>query len=183
MQIIQAPDKVLSEKAKAIAIKSGKIDSTALDLIEKMKITLVEQKDPEGIGLAAPQVGKSLQLFIIKETKESPFFVFINPEIKLLGQRKTTTMPKKNPRLEGCLSLKDIWGTVKRAPRVTITYFDEKGEKHVETHKGFFATIIQHEYDHLQGVLFPKRTLEQQGQLYHSRKDENGEEVFDPIKV
>lgn len=186
MKIIQAPHEVLSNKAKRV----GKIDKTLLDLIEEMKYTVIHATDPEGVGLAAPQIGKSLQLFIIKEIKETPYFVFINPEVTLLEDiiiEVTPHGPKKNNeedhRLEGCLSLKDIWGTVKRAQKVRVVYTDETGIKHNEIYDGFFATIIQHEYDHLQGILFPKRTLEQNGNLYKSHKKADGKEVFDPIDL
>lgn len=179
MKIVQAPEPVLSEKAKPIE----KIDTSVLQLIEDMKQTLVNTVDPEGIGLAAPQVGKSLQLFIIKESKNAPFSIFINPVVELIGQPKETEMEKKHSRLEGCLSLKNIWGTVKRAPKVKITYLDETGKSRSRTFSGFFAVIVQHEYDHLQGFLFPKRTLEQKGTLYKSHKDEKGEDVFDPIEI
>lgn len=192
LNIVQGPDQVLSAIAKPIQ----KIDSALLQLIEQMKETLVSASDPEGIGLAAPQVGKSLQLFIIKESKDAPWFIFINPKVELIREIKKPTKSKKNPsvnsgreknkdeRLEGCLSLKDIWGTVVRAPKVKISYLDEKGAKHTdEVYDKFFATIIQHEYDHLQGMLFPKRVLEQHGKLYKSHKDEKGEEVFDLIEL
>ncbi|MDE2590718.1 MAG: peptide deformylase [Patescibacteria group bacterium] len=179
MKIVQAPEAVLSEKAKPIE----KIDKAITTLIEEMEETLVNTTDPEGVGLAAPQVGKSLQLFVIKQSKEAPFSVFINPVIETLGQLKETEMEKKHSRLEGCLSLKDIWGTVKRAPKVKVSYIDEHGSKHTRTFDGFFAVIVQHEYDHLQGFLFPKRTLEQGGKLYKSHKNEKGEDEFDPIEL
>lgn len=186
MKIVQAPNEVLSTKAKPV----GKIDKSLLDLITDMKYTVVHATDPEGVGLAAPQVGKSLQLFIIKESKEAPYFVFINPEVILLEGTTSAVKPhvrkkenEEDHRLEGCLSLKDIWGTVKRAQKVHVIYTDETGTKHDETYSGFFATIIQHESDHLQGILFPKRTLEQNGNLYKSRKKADGKEVFDPIDL
>lgn len=179
MKIVQAPEQVLSDKAKPIE----KIDKYVLALIEDMKETLVKTTDPEGVGLAAPQVGKPLQLFVVKQSKDAPFSVFINPQVETIGQPKETEMEKKHSRLEGCLSLKDIWGTVKRAPKVKVKYMDEHGMQHTRTFDGFFAVIVQHEYDHLQGFLFPKRTLEQGGKLYKSHKNEKGEDVFDPIEL
>ena len=180
MQIVQAPESILSTQAKKIK----KIDKEILDLIDQMKYTLVNTHDPEGVGLAAPQVGKPLQLFIVKPDKKSDFTVFINPEIissdPIKKEKKETDEDQK---LEGCLSLKDIWGVVHRSPKVSIVYLDEKGNKHEETHTGFFATILQHEYDHLQGILFPKRVLEQKERLYKSKKDEKGEDVFEPIEI
>lgn len=181
MEIVQAPNSVLSAKAQQVE----KVDKSILELIEKMKETLVNQHDPEGIGLAAPQVGKSLQIFIVKDHPDNPFYIFINPKLTLLEPKKPESPKKSKERekLEGCLSLKDIWGTVKRAPKVKITFQDETGKTQTKTYGGFFATILQHEYDHLQGILFPRRVLEQQGRLYKSVKDEEGKDVFEPLEL
>lgn len=183
MQIVQAPDPVLSAKAQPIK----KIDQPLLELIEAMKETLITASDPEGVGIAAPQVGKSLQLFIIKPDHEAPFSVFINPVVKLIypQEKKTSKAKQKKNRtkLEGCLSLKDIWGTVERAPKVEATYMDETGVTQTKVFSGWPATIIQHEHDHLEGILFPRRVLEQQGRLYKSHKDEEDQDVFEPLEL
>jgi peptide deformylase len=191
LQIVTAPHPVLSEKAKPIS----KIDKDILELIEKMKVTLAHTKDPEGVGLAAPQVGKSLQIFLVRQTDRSPFLVFINPTIKPLqigveqkAQPKPASKSAKGKKdesvkLEGCLSLPDIWGEVKRSPAVEITYQDESGATHTKTFKGFAATILQHEFDHLQGVLFPKHVFEQGGTLYKSEKNEKGETIFKELEI
>lgn len=181
LDVVLAPHEVLSAKAAKIE----KIDDNVLQLIEDMKETLVAQTDPEGIGLAAPQVGRSVQLFIVKPEKESPFDIYINPKIELLPEKepKTRKKTKDSRRLEGCLSLKVIWGTVKRAKKVKAEWTDEQGKTHKKVFAGFYATILQHEYDHLQGILFPRRVLEQQGQLYKSHKDEEGKEVFEPVEL
>ena len=196
LSIINAPNGVLSRSAK----KVSKIDAKILKLIEEMKKSLLSARDPIGVGLAAPQVGKSLQVFIAKPNEKSPILVFINPAIEKFidtlsqpkresKQSEKTTRAKekagidKNIQLEGCLSLKDIWGEVKRHPGVLLSYQDENGKSHSQNFSGFMATIIQHEIDHLNGVLFPKRVLEQKGQLYKSRKDEKGEDVFEEIEI
>lgn len=179
MQIVQAPDTVLSTQAK----KVEKIDKTILDLIEDMKHTLLHASDPEGVGIAAPQVGKSLQIFLMKPEKDSPITVVINPEVKLLGKPAKRKSKSGGAMLEGCLSLKDIWGTVERPPKVHITYLDETGKEHDKTVSGWPARIIQHEYDHLQGILFPLRVLEQDGQLYKSHKNKEGKDEFTPMEI
>lgn len=211
LPIVSAPHEVLAEKARPIK----KIDKSVLDLVEQMKETLAATHDPEGIGLAAPQVGVSLQLFIIKPTPKAIEKVFINPHIlenkargdasegfpkerssfapsktarleEALVGRKRAAGPraKKTPtRLEGCLSLPQIWGEVVRYPSLTVTYLDPEGKTHTEEYSGFTATIIQHEYDHLQGILFPRRVLEQKGKLYKSKKNDKGEEIFEEITV
>lgn len=183
MQIIQAPHPVLATPAKHIKT----INKTILDLIESMKQTLDDAQDPEGVGLAAPQVGEGLQLFIIKESRKSPVTIYINPKVTLLSktppQTKKEKEKKEGMKLEGCLSLKDIWGTVKRSPKISIKYLDEKGKEHKKICTGFIATIMQHEYDHLNGILFPRRVLEQKGQLYKSYKNDKDEDEFEEISI
>ncbi|MEK7092431.1 MAG: peptide deformylase, partial [Patescibacteria group bacterium] len=179
LPIITAPHPVLSSIAKRVE----KIDAPLTRTIDDMKETLARTKDPVGVGLAAPQVGKSLQLFIVRENPKRPFSVFINPHITLIHADLKADSHRSNPRksnqksakiksaskkLEGCLSLNVIWGEVKRNSTVIATYLDEKGAQHTKTFTGFFAIVIQHEYDHLQGILFPRRVLEQKGKLYKS---------------
>lgn len=188
LPIITAPNIVLSSVAKPV----GKIDRDMHTLLKGMIETLETAKDPEGVGLAAPQVGKSIQLFIARQSKTSPVLICINPkltplvdEISQIDEKQTGIQKKKHTRmkLEGCLSLIDIWGDVQRNKKVSLSYLDENGKKHTRMFGGFLATIIQHEHDHLQGILFPKRVLEQKGKLYKSSKDEKGETVFEEISI
>lgn len=193
LQIVTAPSDILSNTAKPI----GKIDEDVLLLIEEMKKTLEKTTDPKGVGLAAPQVGESLQLFIIKPTTNAKEKIFINPRIvsleapiesNLKNSLKGKTLKearkhRKETKLEGCLSLPSIWGPVQRAPSLRLYYLDEQGKSHTKTFKGFFATIVQHEYDHLQGILFPRRVLEQKGKLYKAKKDKKGETIFKEIEI
>lgn len=186
MKIVTAPNPILSEQAKPV----GKITPQILKLIKDMKVTLTQASDPEGVGLAAPQVGQSYQIFIAKPTPKSNTLVFINPEIvemsppsQAFTKKRKIKGKKEVQKLEGCLSLKDIWGTVRRSPKLTLKYLDEKGVVQTKEFKDFLATIIQHEYDHLNGVLFPKRVLEQKGKLYKSSKDEEGEDVFEELNI
>ena len=183
LEIVKAPNPVLSGKAKKIA----GVDKAVSKLIEDMKQALEASTDPIGVGLAAPQVGKSLQLFIAKPTVRSRILVFINPRIfkkvNKLSEAASEAQKEEHRKLEGCLSLKDIWGEVDRYDSVWVSYVDETGKKHKRRFDGFLATIIQHETDHLNGILFPKRVLEQKGTLYKSEKDEKGEDVFEEIKI
>lgn len=183
LEIIQAPNDVLSSKAGEIKISPPRIDQK---LLSEMEEALDAAEDPKGVGLAAPQVGKPLSFFITKPSSRSKLQVFINPRI--ISSEGKQTKPKgkhkgKQKKLEGCLSLKDVWGEVKRAGVVHLEYFDDKGKKRRKKFEGFMATIVQHEMDHLNGILFPKRVLEQKGKLYKSSKDENNELVFDPIEI
>jgi len=109
----------------------------------------------DGVGLAAPQVGLSIRLFLVDATSgadEEPELkdfkrVFINPEIiKISGEEWVMN--------EGCLSLPEIREDVKRPDVVRIKYLDENFEPHEEVFSGYSGRIIQHEYDHLEGVLF-----------------------------
>ncbi len=184
MKIVQAPAEVLSDKAKPVE----KVDKYIKNLLADMETTLYSAKDPEGVGLAAPQVGKSLQIFLIKESPEAPLLTFINPEVVSFHDKDKTTEEKEHEKkhgvqLEGCLSLHDVWGVVKRHSEVTLSYMDEHGNKHKKKFEGFLSTIIQHEYDHLQGILFPKRVLEQKNPLYHSVKNKKGEIEFEEIEI
>lgn len=181
LKIVQAPNPVLLQEAQPVK----KFDGNLTKLIEEMTLALENAKDPEGVGLAAPQVGKSLQLFIVKESPQADIQVFINPKVEFLTP-PTKEKPKKKGKgvkLEGCLSLKDIWGVVERSPKVKISYQDEEGTHHERIETGFFATILQHEFDHIQGILFTTRVLEQKEKLYHSSKDEDGEVVFEELSI
>lgn len=187
MKIVTAPNPVLSLEAKPII----KIDSQIQKIIKEMKVTLSAASDPEGVGLASPQIGESLRMFIAKPSPKGKVMVFINPQILGMAKasktftkkRKVGKKKKQVQKLEGCLSLKDIWGTVLRSPKVTLSYQDETGKRQTKEFKDFLATIIQHEYDHLNGILFPKRVLEQKGKLYKSSKDEEGEDIFEEIEI
>ncbi|OGH07222.1 MAG: peptide deformylase [Candidatus Levybacteria bacterium RBG_16_35_11] len=177
-EIVKAPNNVLSQKAKPVK----KVDGQILKIIGQMKKALLAAKDPVGVGLAAPQIGKLLQIFLAKPNANSKIHVFINPKVELLG-KPVSKKKGKEIKLEGCLSLPNIWGELKRPSSLSITYLDEKRIKNTKKVSGFLATIILHEMDHLSGILFPKRVLEQKGTLYRSEKDEKGEDVFEEIKI
>lgn len=112
----------------------------------------------DGVGLAAPQVGKSVRIFVIDGTgfadddprMENFKKTFINPQIV---ERSGDTYPFN----EGCLSLPGLREDVYREPTITITYLDESFAEHTDVFEGIAARIIQHEYDHLDGILFVDR--------------------------
>ncbi|MBI2032782.1 MAG: peptide deformylase [Candidatus Levybacteria bacterium] len=188
-KIISAPNPVLSAVAKKYPFtKDPKNDKALGKLLSDMEYALLNASDPKGVGLAAPQIGLSFAIFIAKPTNKSKISVFINPKILDTKTPNNPNFPnrprnKKPKRLEGCLSLPTIWGEVKRLDSVTLQYFNETGKKRLKTFRGFMATIVQHEVDHLNGILFPKRVLEQKGQLYQSKKDEKGEDIFEEITI
>ncbi|MEK7573502.1 MAG: peptide deformylase [Patescibacteria group bacterium] len=178
--IITAPHPVLSKPVKKIT----KVNKGIRDLLKEMEEALLSAKDPEGVGLAAPQIGKSLAIFITKPTHKSPIHIFINPQI--ISEEEIPEAQKKkshSARLEGCLSLPTIWGEVKRNPSLVLSYMDQKGRRHDKPFKGFMATIIQHEADHLNGKLFTERVLDQGGTLYKSHKNEKNEDEFEELEI
>ena len=172
LKIVKVPNRVLSNTTYAIL----KIDKKIKDLVYEMEETLIAQVDPQGVGLAAPQVGQSLRLFVIKPDIDAETEVFINPKIlevvESAVRNPQSKKLKENTKLEGCLSIPRIWGPVKRAPKVKLEYLDLNRDKHTEWFTGFKATIIQHEMDHLSGVLFTQRSLEQKANLYEERDGE-----------
>jgi len=179
LAIITAPNPILSQKAKTVS----KVDKDILALIKQMGEALSLATDPIGVGLAAPQVSKSLAIFIIKPTEKAKIQAFINPKVAKIEQQLGGTSKGKTKKLECCLSLKNIWGEVERAKTVWLEYQDETGKLHHKKFSGFIATIIQHEVDHLNGILFPKRVLEQKGILYESKKNSKGEDIFEELTI
>jgi peptide deformylase len=143
-------------RAKAHPIDPKLIPSAEIQrLIDDMFDTMQEYS---GIGLAAPQVHEGLRLFVagtkerpigslIEDGDEMPLMALVNPEITLVGQ-------PVDQGGEGCLSIPDIRGRVPRAPEVRVKAYDRTGRQITFTAKGFPARVIQHEYDHLEGILF-----------------------------
>lgn len=122
------------------------------ELIENMYETMYNS---EGVGLAAPQIGKSIRLFIVDCTP------FNEDEPELDGFKKTFINPiiieEEGDEWnfnEGCLSIPGVRENVSRKPKITIEYMDEKFNLIEETYDGIAARVIQHEYDHIEGILF-----------------------------
>jgi len=146
-----------------------------------MEHVLNAQDDPPGVGLAANQVGLNLSIFIIRPTEKAKVKVFINPKViktSAVEERSGKTVEvkkkkrKKKVKLEGCLSIPRVWGPIKRAGRVFLKYKDLTGKDCLKWFTGFEAIIIQHEVDHLNGVVFTQRSLEQKKQLYREENKE-----------
>lgn len=183
-QIVSAPNPVLSKRASPYVFEKN--DKFLPAILKEMEKALLSASDPKGVGLAAPQIGRGISIFITKPTEKSKISVFINPKIieyEKSSSQESEVSSQKLKKLEGCLSLPSIWGVVKRAPSVTLSYYDHLGRKKTKKFTGFMSTIVQHEVDHLNGILFPKRVLEQKGALYKSSKNEKGEDEFEEISV
>jgi peptide deformylase len=177
--IVLIPNDVLTSPAKTVTAFDKKLTA----LIADMKVTLAETRNPKGVGLAATQVGVPWRVFVIKPTEKSAIRAFINPEVIETKEDDRIGSAKPDTRLEGCLSIPAVWGKVNRAKSVRLRYQDETGMQHEEVFTDFPAVIIQHETDHLNGVLFTQRVLEQNNKLYQSGKDKQGKEVLDEIKI
>jgi len=158
LHINTAGDQVLRKKTEPVKEINESIRTLINDMAETMKTA-------SGLGLAAPQIGVSLRIFIIdkgyidfsslpdeeKKNKEEPFFpvAFINPQII---ERKGETSIS-----EGCLSVPGYHAEVERAAEITLKYTDIEGVERTLEASGLTAIAIQHEYDHLEGVLFIDR--------------------------
>jgi peptide deformylase len=143
------PEVVVREKAK----KVPKIDESIKRLIEDMIETMVHA---EGVGLAAPQIGKSLRVAVLKMPEEEPIAI-VNPKVvKRSGERLVT---------EGCLSIPGYQGEVKRSVSVTIKGLDQQGREIRIKANGLMAQALEHEIDHLNGMLYIDR-IEDETKLY-----------------
>jgi peptide deformylase len=167
-KIIDTKDPILRQKSKPVQ----KVDKKIKDLARDMADTLEIQKDPEGVGLAACQIGKALRMFAMVHNKK--IRIIINPEI--VSIEKIKPRPKKGSGkgkrkkehtiLEGCLSIPYFYGPLKRSPKLTLKFMDLSGEEITEVFEGFPAQIVQHEVDHLNGRLFIDEILVQKRPLY-----------------
>lgn len=175
--IVLVPNPVLTTPSKTVTT----FDRRITKLIDEMKTTLLQSKNPKGVGLAATQIGQPWRVFLAKPKEK--IRVFINPEIIKRSKALTDGVPERENKFEGCLSIPKIWGKVQRLDTLTLRYQNEHGQTHKEAFKGFLATIIQHETDHVNGILFTQRVLEQKGKLYQATKDKDGKEILEEISL
>jgi len=176
-KIITVPNPVLKEKSKPVK----EIDKKIRQIIKDLKETVRKASDPEGLGLSAVQINKPVRIFIAKVNNN--FEVFINPKITPSRRTLTQMLPKKKLFFEGCLSVPKIYGFVDRPYQIQIEWQDEEGKKHQENLKDKEAICLQHEMDHLNGILFIERILEQKGKLYKLTKDKSNKESFREIEI
>ena len=171
MEVIIAPNPVLRAQTKSVK----KITSGLLNILKEMVKLTKTFKDPEGIGLAANQVGLTERFFIAKNSEG--FLVVLNPKI-------LKTYKRTKQQFEGCLSVPNYWGEVDRFSRIKVSYLDQTGKEHTEILTGVLAWIFQHEMDHLDGKLFPDKVLEQKGRFFKfTGKDKTGRDTFEEISI
>ncbi len=149
------------------------IDKNYPDLEKLLKDMFDTMYNAKGVGLAAPQVGKAIRLFIVDtkpftetdeddDDEEEEFTPEQKKELKafkriFINARMLSETGEEWPFSEGCLSIPKVRENVIRAPDIEIEYYDEKFVKHKEKFNGVIARVIQHEFDHIQGVLFTDR--------------------------
>ncbi len=144
-RVLELPDPVLREVAEPIASITPEVEALVDDMFATMHANL-------GIGLAAPQVGELLRLVVIelppdkKDPQAGVPYVLVNPEVRRLGEREEMS--------EGCLSLPGFRAPVERARSATVTYTGIDGRPARLDARGLLAQALQHEIDHLNGVLF-----------------------------
>lgn len=166
-KILKSSDIRLRQISKPVA----KIDKKIASLIKDLKDTLGVQKDPEGVGLAAPQIGKNLRIFLVNHRRFER--VMINPIVLKATSRTSSKKPKRKSKImEGCLSLPHYYGPLARAQKVKVGYLNEENKEIVEEFEGFPAQIVLHEIDHLNGILFVDRIIEQKKKLYKLANNE-----------
>ena len=147
LKILTQPNPIL--RKKSVEINLEKIKSRELKgLISAMAKTMLKD---DGVGLAAPQIGKNIRMVVVNS--KDGVFCLINPKFtkkswaRELGQ-------------EGCLSIPGVFGKVKRHKKISLTYYNENGEKIKLTAEGMMARVIQHEVDHLDGILFIDKAVD-----------------------
>lgn len=148
-QIKVVPDEVLRKKAKKVPA----IDASIQQLIDDMIATMQEEN---GVGLAAAQVGVSLRVAVLQMPGGEPFSI-VNPDVvKRSGERQV---------IEGCLSIPGYQGELKRSEKVTVKGLDREGKKIRIRATDLLAQALEHEIDHLDGILYIDR-IGSEGKLY-----------------
>ena len=181
LKIITVPDPRLTQKSKPVK----KITGSTKQLIKAMSKLIDSEKNGQriGVGLSAVQAGKPIRLFIAYDPKTQEKLVIINPKITWKSKKILHGLPDRENKFEGCLSLPGIFGLVKRHASLKLRWQDLQGQVHEQKFKDFISVIIQHEIDHLDGILFTQRVLKQGGDLFRLEKDKQGKERLAAINV
>ena len=147
LTVLHYPDPRLHKVAKPVAVVDERVRKIVADMAETMY-------DAHGVGLAATQVDIHERIIVIDVSEEqNQLMVFINPEL-------VWASPEKKAWREGCLSVPGLRAVVPRAMRIRYTGFDEYGHAIDRIADGFHAKVVQHECDHLLGILYPMRVTD-----------------------
>ncbi|MCR4900555.1 MAG: peptide deformylase [Treponema sp.] len=142
LEVVKLGEDILRQKAQPVPEVNDEIRQLAQDMFETMEAY-------DGVGLACPQIGKSLRMFVLTADDDIKR-VFINPQI-------IQTSSEMSDYDEGCLSIPQVYETITRPAKVTVQALNEKGRPFTLEADGLLARIIQHEYDHLDGILYIDR--------------------------
>ncbi len=159
LSLVYYPDDILITKAKPVDVADKHVLATAKRMIEVMF-------EHAGVGLAAPQVGLSWRLFVTRDPEdENEGIVWLNPTIEIINDEMELVE-------EGCLSLPEIRGDIKRPIGIRITGHDLNGNETTMESEDFITRIWQHEYDHLDGILIIDK-MSAMGRLMNRKKIKN----------
>ncbi len=168
MKIITAPNNTLREHAQAVTAREPRF----AHFISELEDTLYATRNPKGVGLAAPQVATLYRVFATH--LDDGMRVFINPEIINKSAEITFGPDKNDPYLEGCLSIPGLYGPVPRHHSLKLRYQVLEGnalsEPREEEFEDFPARVVQHEFDHLEGILFTDYTRHFNLPLYQGKR-------------
>ncbi|MBO5349207.1 MAG: peptide deformylase [Clostridia bacterium] len=160
LKIREVGDSVLNKISEEVDI--NKINAEILDIISDLKETL---SYGTGYGIAAPQIGINKRIIVVGAKKENvkynnpeeiPVTAMINPSWKNISD-------ETDFQYEGCMSVPVIRGIVERYKEIELTYYNEQGEKIIKNINGFFARLVQHECDHLDGIVFLEKVKQKNG--------------------
>lgn len=152
LKIREIGDPILEKKCKKVDISKG-FNGYTLEVIENLKETLAFGTS---LGISAPQIGETLRIIVVGAKKENikyneaqdiPITVMINPDWEELSD-------ETDIQYEGCSSVPIVRGKVKRYKKIFVSYYDENLNKQEKNIEGFFARLVQHEADHLDGIVF-----------------------------
>ena len=169
-KFVTLPGAEIRQRSDEVIAFDKSVEAVVKDLLE----TAEAQTDPVALGLAAPQIGVFKRIFIARIRNR--FKHFVNPQI-------VKSAPKETVLMEGCFSVTDIYGNVIRPTEVEVKYQDMHGKTQQQTFKGLAAKIVQHELDHLNGVLFVDHVHEQKGKMFKITKTKKGKEKLTEIPL
>ena len=178
-KLVTVPDGRLRQKSSPVSAITPSVTQVIRDVCD----TLLKKDDPPGVGLSAVQIGELTRIFVTylppvfdlehtnKHTPPSELNIFINPEIIDHSDQQTYGQDAENPALEGCLSVPALYGPVLRYQTVTVKYQTVHNNstniiEKTDTFSNFYARVIQHEYDHLDGILFTDHVKKSSSKLY-----------------
>lgn len=166
--ILTVPNPILRQKSAEVEKFDQDLKKLVTDLTDLLKL----QIDPIGLGLSAPQIGVLKRIFVVRApVRIKPF---VNPKITRYSKKRTRY-------IEGCLSIPLFFGHILRPADIDIEAYDPTGKKFIATYKGLVSRAIQHELDHLNGILFIDHVHAQKGKLYKLVKNKKDEEVFKEV--